>query len=524
MSSASATTEPVVAASVILEHLEAGRLQVALDAANAALSVCVAADQAMLLCTKCNALVMLGNPLAALRVATLAREVALAQAEPLTIAEAGLALAFALQALEEHSRVIDLMAECEAIAQAENDLELLARSMRILGISYSVLGRHEAALDLLNRVVTMLAQHARAPERMFHARYSLIAARSRVASASSASEPEKRDLYRSLRAEWLDFVAGAAARNLLRLQAMALGNAGVAARLAGDLDDALATLQQTLTLQYQVGLRSHAAVTEGHVGATLQSKGRATEAIAAFKRSIALHSGGNPRDLASTWEELAGAYESVDDPRAALAALKQARALERKLHDDAALLAAAKIEQKAEIAKLAEQWTRAASEDPLTGLANRRAFDTHLRHLIDAAECGGGFALVLFDLDFFKQVNDGHGHGVGDLVLKRFAALLQHERRASDLAARIGGEEFALLLATETATSAHLVAERIRENVLQEPWATLSPKLSITVSGGAASWHELSDAERSADALMALADRRLYLAKNSGRNRVVCTD
>ncbi|HNY47799.1 MAG TPA: tetratricopeptide repeat protein, partial [Casimicrobium sp.] len=103
----------------------------------------------MLLCMKCNALVTLGKPLDALRAATQARELALPLNDSLLVAEANLSLAFALQTLEDHGRAIDIAAECQAIAKARFDHELLARAWRTLSISYSVLGRHQQAIDLL---------------------------------------------------------------------------------------------------------------------------------------------------------------------------------------------------------------------------------------------------------------------------------------------------------------------------------------------------------------------------------------
>ncbi len=524
MSLERAPADSPLSAAAVLAHLEAGRLQTALDVSNQALALCSDADEALLLCMKCNALVAMGNPLEALRVASAARELAVSRSEPLMIAEAGLALSFALQSLEEHSRAIDLAADCQRIAEEQQDHELLARSLRTLGISYSVLGRHEQALDLFERVIPLLEQHARTPERLYHARYSLITARSRLTSGNGQVPLENQVQYHQLVDAWLTFVRDVEKRNLVRLKAMALGNAGIAARYAGDHHRALDILGRTLELQYAMGLRGHAAVMESHVGATLKSLGRNDEAIAAFKRAIALFEGGNPRELAGTLEELAGAYEAVDDPRAALAALKEARALERKLQDDAALVAATKQEKKAEIARLAEQWTRLASEDALTGLANRGAFDRHLLNLVDAAKHGRAFALVLFDLDHFKLINDTHGHGVGDRVLKRFAALLQADRRNDDLAARIGGEEFALLLVANSAAQAFAVAEKIQQHVSMEPWSQIAAGIKVTVSGGVACSDELPVTERTPERIMATADRRLYHAKHAGRDRVVVAD
>jgi diguanylate cyclase (GGDEF)-like protein len=519
-------------AAIIAMHIETGRLQIALDTAVAALAVCTAQERVPILCMQCNALVTMGRPLEALRVATSAHELALAQGEPLLAAEAGLALAFALQSLEEHGRAIDVAANCERIARDQLDKELLARSMRTLAISYSVLGRHEQAIELLERVIPLLERYARTPERLFHARYSLITARSRLTSGNAAGAASDLSQYVALRDEWLNFARDVDARSLVRLKAMAMGNAGIAARYAGDHQLALEIQRQTLALQYEIGLRGHAAVMEGHFGATLRALGRTEEAINAFKRAIELFAGGNPRELAATLEELADAYEILDDPRSALAALKQARALERKLQDDAALVAATRMEQKAEIAQLSEHWTRLASEDSLTGLSNRRAFDGALHTLIEARqhESAHGnsmprpFALVLFDLDHFKRVNDGHGHGVGDTVLRRFAGILREGRRAEDVVARVGGEEFALLMNNATLLQATAVAEKVLNRTRGEAWNEVAPALSISVSAGVACSAELTEKNCTTTTMVAYADRRLYRAKNSGRNCVINVD
>jgi len=515
-------------ANAIVAQLEAGRLRDALAGADEALAACADDERPILLCMKCNALVTLGMPLEALRVATTGRELASTMGSPLLVAETSLALAFALQAMEEHDRAIDLAVECEDIATAHQDEELHARSSRTLAISYSILGRHQQAIEILERVVQQLEKHARTPERLFHARFSLINARSRLSSTDGRPEPAKLATYRGLLADWLAFVDDVEARNLLRLRAMALGNAGIAARLAGDNDLALQILARARDEEYRLGLRGHGAVSESHLGAAYQSLGRPQEAIAAFRSAIDKLKDGNPRDLAGAWEELAGAYEAIGDTAAALDALKQTRAAERRLRDDAAHSAAGRQERRDEVNRLAEQWTRLASEDGLTALANRRTFDRKLTALAAAAGNGHPFALVLFDLDHFKQINDTYGHAVGDTVLKRFAAILRSERCADDLAARIGGEEFALLLAAASVEQAAAVTSKVQTELGRVPWSQIAGRLVVTVSAGIASSAEVlaealnaGAAGECTDALLAVADRRLYAAKAAGRNRMV---
>jgi diguanylate cyclase (GGDEF)-like protein len=163
---------------------------------------------------------------------------------------------------------------------------------------------------------------------------------------------------------------------------------------------------------------------------------------------------------------------------------------------------------------------RLARTDPLTTLANRRALDEALH--VAASELGAGTALslVLVDIDHFKQVNDRYSHIVGDLALRAVADALQAQSRQRDVAARWGGEEFALLLRDCSREQALAVAERIRAAVQGLDCDGFAPGLQLRVSIGVAT---ADDAAR-ARMLMAQADRALMRAKATGRNRVCVAD
>jgi chemotaxis family two-component system sensor kinase Cph1 len=162
-----------------------------------------------------------------------------------------------------------------------------------------------------------------------------------------------------------------------------------------------------------------------------------------------------------------------------------------------------------------------ASTDSLTGLANRRSFDEHLqREWARAGRTHKPLALIILDLDFFKQYNDQYGHVAGDECLKLVAKALQEGRRVTDLAARIGGEEFSLLLPDAEIEGAMSVAETVRDRIerLQLPHAK-SPMGVVTASFGAAA--ATAGRTRTTEDLVRAADRALYEAKRHGRNRLV---
>lgn len=160
-----------------------------------------------------------------------------------------------------------------------------------------------------------------------------------------------------------------------------------------------------------------------------------------------------------------------------------------------------------------------ALTDALTGLANRRAFREALEsELARVARHGRPASLLFLDLDHFKAVNDTHGHAVGDEVLEGFSVVLKRACRRGDLAARVGGEEFALLLPATGRAPAALVAERVRRVVEFRPLGRAVP-VPVTVSIGVVGTEDLSEGA-SADELLRRADAALYRAKDEGRNRV----
>ena len=159
----------------------------------------------------------------------------------------------------------------------------------------------------------------------------------------------------------------------------------------------------------------------------------------------------------------------------------------------------------------------AALIDSLTGVPNRRAFEAEARRmLLRAARDGTSTALLLLDLDHFKSINDTWGHAVGDRALQSFAKTVAEQLRGGDVLARLGGEEFAVALASNRVDQAAILAERVRRAVAGMPIPVSENSISMTVSIGVAAVRGAAGL----DALLAQADAALYRAKAGGRNRV----
>ena len=163
------------------------------------------------------------------------------------------------------------------------------------------------------------------------------------------------------------------------------------------------------------------------------------------------------------------------------------------------------------------------SVDSLTEVANRRRFDELLTEELGRSIRSNGFlSVIMIDVDFFKNLNDNYGHAAGDVCLKQVAQSLKNTvRRSADSIARYGGEEFVAILPDITHDDALAVAEKLRENVarleIRNP-TQANKNNSVTVSLGVATVQPLKGFNE--DAILKLADKALYEAKQSGRNRV----
>jgi diguanylate cyclase (GGDEF)-like protein len=161
-----------------------------------------------------------------------------------------------------------------------------------------------------------------------------------------------------------------------------------------------------------------------------------------------------------------------------------------------------------------------ASRDGLTGCINRTTADTLLEHTLQrAARQRETVALVLLDIDHFKQVNDRYGHHAGDIVLQRFAETVRSRLRASDIFCRLGGEEFGIILPATDAPGARRLAEEVRVAVAAMQVRTpRHAEVTLSISAGVAV--AIPDVRTTVERMLARADEALYRAKHAGRNRV----
>lgn len=421
-----------------------------------------------------------------------------------------------LRAAGDHASALTTLEEAEGLAREVGDELRLGRVMRQIGVVSSLLGRHQHAHACLEEAMALLERHAPEDERR-GVRQSALNVFSRYLMSQDPAERSQPAMQAHLE-DWLALAEEAHAAGQTRVALMSWGNHAIQLRVAGRPAEAVAALQELLPRYRECGMQPNEALAHVEAGVALEALADLATARDHYQQARSLLDAASaPDDRLQCLEGLAQCEEALGDPAAALAALKELRALEARRRDDAARQALLQRELRIELARLTSQWARQATQDALTGLANRRGFERWIAEHWPRVEQGHMLAVALVDLDHFKQINDRFGHALGDEVLKAVAKVLQQHIRGTDLAVRYGGEEFLLALADTGLPQAETLAQRIREALAAERWEALAPTLQVTASFGVADAGEVLSPE----ALLALADRRLYAAKYGGRDRIV---
>lgn len=512
--------EATAVADDVRARLDAGRIDDALALAQATIERTIGHARAIVEHALALALSVVGRSLDALRAAAAAREGFRSHGVPLGELDAMLAMGGVMRGVGDHVSAIQAFEEAEVLARGHGDDLRLGIVLRQIGVCCSLLGRHHQAVSSLGEALDLHPLDA-APREHLATLLSLYNANNRHARTLPSGSVERLDQLEGHSQRWLDLATLAAENGQTRLELMALGNHAITLHDCGRHREALVVLRDLLPLYRQHGMTPNEAICHFEIGRSHESLGEPVEARACYLDAIAMFEvGGQQTDLREALEGLASVEEKLGDHRAALAALRRVRDIEAKADDRTARAAAVQRELRIELAKLASQWHRMASLDPLTGLGNRRALEQWFGEARLRAESGVPMVLLLHDMDHFKSINDGFGHGIGDEVLKRVARLIGAHCRASDLAVRYGGEEFLLALSGVAATDAVDIADRLRTSIAAFDWPSIAPDLRVTVSIGVAGFSETGDVA----SLLTLADRRLYAAKHGGRDRVVHSD
>nr|GID83202.1 hypothetical protein Ade03nite_21260 [Actinoplanes derwentensis] len=546
MTTVNATASAALPVDVLLARAEEKRLagdyraggELARTAADLAAATGDAAGEAAALRSLANQLMRLGRQeeaIAACRKAVVTLE---ALDDPVGLCEVLTLQAMPLIDLGMHDEALDVLATARDIAQRLGDRELLYWVHNRTGVVHGRMGEHELSTTYLMRALGM------ADGMNAEARFCIL---NNVSDNAVYEVPRLRgrgDLEAAdqVLTGALGYVAEALrlareARHPYR-EAISLDNHGMLLALAGDLDGAGRSVEESRLIAVRAGYRSLESAALQHQARIRMMRGHHTEAIEGLRLALErAHQAGEKPMAMEISQELSEAHERIGDFVAALAHYRDFHDLERELHNQVAAARArmaahhfeldnvrleaenARLEAELHRARSAELaadnvvWQRQATEDALTGLPNRRSADERLPKLVAA---GGPVCVAVADVDRFKRVNDEYGHFIGDEVLRRIAAILLDRIGETDLVARFGGEEFLIALHGSGIEEARARCELLRASVAAYPWDTIEPGLTVTLSMGLT---EVTGPASLADA-MSQADQRLYQAKRNGRNRV----
>lgn len=295
---------------------------------------------------------------------------------------------------------------------------------------------------------------------------------------------------------------------------MTLHNAGVVYASTGDLTRAAELYEESIDRYERAGHEHGACEARSRLARLRLADGRIADAAQlltdAYEQAERL---GVDREQARAAEALVELHEQRDDPAEALRWAKRLRTVERRAFDHDSEQRLRSLQVRFQL----DQVVRDSITDALTGTLNRRGLDRALEDRVAAArETDEPLALILFDLDDFKLINDHYSHSVGDEVLRGIGEALRSRCRPTDVCARYGGEEFVVALPGCDHEDAYAVAVTLGEAIREQRWEHLDPDLQVTASAGIAMLVEGMDAQ----GLLAAADRVLYEAKSQGKDQV----
>lgn len=467
-------------------------------------------------------------------------------------AETLVSLCMAYVALGLYRDALDAAVRALAAARESGDRRIESWALNRIGVAYEALADAELAARYLHEALALARSHGGEEEQFAAlcnlASNALVAATGhrdggRLAAAGAAISAARNHATEAL--------ALARRSGNVHREVLALSNLAEALVEDGDNSGAAALITEYGELAERQGFRplelaarlDHASLRQregDHAGAVAQLdallRELPAEANTEIRRKVEQALYVSNKTLARPAQALAHheVHARLEREHLVQRADAQARVLLERLEfekakrelalarDDAQAQRARAIELEIEQHRLrarAEAMARAAHEDPLTGLHNRRLIEDMLPGVLRAAlSAATPLALVMLDVDHFKRVNDGHGHAVGDRVLASLAQLLRQHTRSSDLLARVGGEEFLLVLpGTELGTAVD-IAERTRSAIAAAGFDEVAPGLKVTVSLGVSAW---AGARDDLEALGKRVDEALYRAKEGGRDRVV---
>lgn len=408
-----------------------------------------------------------------------------------------------------------------AVSTAEscNDPQALAFALNAKGVALAVCRQVSMAVPLLERSAA-IAESASLLGFYAFALLNLGFCHAKLAEEAEASEDK------AAAASWLghaiattdEAISAAAACGDLWILRVALGNCAEYHALRGDVASAMVHLERSAALPGEGGssLRIHYLYTLAT--ARLRS-GDLTGALQAAQQSLALaDETGQIDHQLNAAAQLGRVYEALGQYEEALALQKRFHALYVRQSGETTQRLAKAAELRAETSQLRARARALAAEallDALTGMPNRRSFERMVEDL-----AGSEYALAILDLDHFKSVNDHYSHLVGDDVLRRVSRTLGSHVADLGFAARLGGEEFVLILPRHDTQRAVSVIEELRLALQDIDWSDIAPGLRTTASVGLCSTAEIPRH----DEIMIRADQRLYAAKHGGRNRTVWRD